>query len=660
MSDEAGRSAPPRLAAERPWPGLDAFDEAGADFFHGRVAETDALVRCVEDAPLTVLFGRSGLGKTSLLKAGLFPRLRQRGYLPTLVRLDISANAPAFAEQIASALSAEIAEREVDAPARVAGESLWETLHRSDFELWSSRNYPLTPVLVIDQFEELFTLGRSAPEMVDRFRPALGDLAENRIPEDLARRLQDDPGAAEDLDLRSRRYKLLISLREDFLAELEDWCSVIPALMRMRYRLLPMSTEQAFDAVFGSAAHLMDESIARRIVSFVAAEHQAQSASKVDLQVPDTTGVGEPGAAIEPALLSLFCRGLNERRLRARAARFDATLLDSAKQGIIADYYESCVADLPELACRFIENELITEKGYRNNFAREDAVPSILAAEQLESLISRRLLRTETRFGVQRIELTHDLLTRVVREHRDLRRAEDEKAAIARRAEAARQAEEFLRLQAEARAGRRFRVLAGALALSLAGAVWQGWTAMTQREVAVNEAAKAARAQAQEASQRALAEHRLTRIVDGLRLKQAVLAEDAARITQYLDSRLAETRLQFGASARYLNYSNPSGQKVYEFSLFPEMGTLPPEHAAVGLVTYWMNHPTFKNSLMTAGPQQSFTARYIGWGCLHTVIALIEYVDPDKAPQITKFDMCERLRTEGPGAPGKGDQPGFG
>ena len=61
-------------------------------------------------------------------------------------------------------------------------ESLWEYLHRADFELWSERNYPLTPVIVLDQFEELFTLGERVPDQVDAFRNDLGDLAENRIP----------------------------------------------------------------------------------------------------------------------------------------------------------------------------------------------------------------------------------------------------------------------------------------------------------------------------------------------------------------------------------------------------------------------------------------------------------------------------------------------
>ena len=45
-------------------------------------------------------------------------------------------------------------------------ESLWEYLHRTDFELWSAQNYPLTPVIVLDQFEELFTLGERVPDLV--------------------------------------------------------------------------------------------------------------------------------------------------------------------------------------------------------------------------------------------------------------------------------------------------------------------------------------------------------------------------------------------------------------------------------------------------------------------------------------------------------------
>ena len=138
-------------------------------------------------------------------------------------------------------------------------ESLWEYLHRADFELWSARNYPLTPVIVIDQFEELFTLGERVPDLVRDFMNDLGDLAENRIPADLAERIDNDEAVAERFHLRSHNYKLLISLREDFLPRSRRMAPLIPALGRSRMRLLPLRADDAFDAVHKPAADLMTD-----------------------------------------------------------------------------------------------------------------------------------------------------------------------------------------------------------------------------------------------------------------------------------------------------------------------------------------------------------------------------------------------------------------
>ena len=84
----------PMIDAERPWPGLLPFTEDARMFFHGREAETDDLFRLIEREPLTVLFGQSGLGKSSLLNAGVFPFLRRAGYLPVYLRLSLDATAP--------------------------------------------------------------------------------------------------------------------------------------------------------------------------------------------------------------------------------------------------------------------------------------------------------------------------------------------------------------------------------------------------------------------------------------------------------------------------------------------------------------------------------------------------------------------------------------
>ena len=54
----------------------------------------------------------------------------------------------------------------------------------------------------------------------------------------------------------------------------------------------------------------------------------------------------------------------------------------------------SCVGGLPPRVAEFIESELITKKGFRNSFARDDAVPSRLTENELARLIESRLVRS--------------------------------------------------------------------------------------------------------------------------------------------------------------------------------------------------------------------------------------------------------------------------
>ncbi|MET0164720.1 MAG: hypothetical protein ABW318_06915, partial [Vicinamibacterales bacterium] len=238
-----------KLDGDNPWPGLESYEEDAQDFFFGRDHEAKTLLKKVLDAPVTVFYGRSGLGKTSLLRAGLFPLLREENYLPIYVRFQVKTGTASLIRQLRDAVRDSIHADVPDAVLPSEEESLWEYLHRVDFELWSARNYQLTPVIVLDQFEELFTLGERVRDRVDAFRNDLGDLVENRIPADLASRIKNDEAVAGRFNLRSRNYKLLVSLREDYLPHLEEWCRLIPALGRSRMRLLPLRAHQALDAV---------------------------------------------------------------------------------------------------------------------------------------------------------------------------------------------------------------------------------------------------------------------------------------------------------------------------------------------------------------------------------------------------------------------------
>jgi hypothetical protein len=74
-AQEAGRNSPYR--------GLQPFDERDAAFFFGRERETRLITASLFASPLTLLYGASGVGKTSVLRAGVLPRLREgRELLP--------------------------------------------------------------------------------------------------------------------------------------------------------------------------------------------------------------------------------------------------------------------------------------------------------------------------------------------------------------------------------------------------------------------------------------------------------------------------------------------------------------------------------------------------------------------------------------------------
>ena len=146
---------------DNPWPGLSSFTEDTRTFFFGRDKETDELSRLVRRETLTVLFGQSGLGKSSLLQAGLFPLLRENDHLPLYLRLDhsieignrqseIGNHPPPLAEQVKVALMDAFTREKVDAPQMSAADSLWEYFHRKDVDVWSAKNRLLTPVLAFD------------------------------------------------------------------------------------------------------------------------------------------------------------------------------------------------------------------------------------------------------------------------------------------------------------------------------------------------------------------------------------------------------------------------------------------------------------------------------------------------------------------------------
>jgi len=65
------------LSKEQPYPGLRPYDSGDEEFFFGREAQTSGLRRKLETSRLVAVVGRSGCGKSSLVRAGLVPLLNR-------------------------------------------------------------------------------------------------------------------------------------------------------------------------------------------------------------------------------------------------------------------------------------------------------------------------------------------------------------------------------------------------------------------------------------------------------------------------------------------------------------------------------------------------------------------------------------------------------
>ncbi|MGE5088899.1 MAG: hypothetical protein ACM3QY_07215 [Candidatus Levyibacteriota bacterium] len=397
---------------QHPWLGLASFTEETQGYFYGREEEVAELARRVQRKTLTLLFGQSGLGKTSILRAGIVPRLRPIGYCPVYVRVDYSAGSPAPNEQIKQAIfrATQRSGEWTQTGVAVEGESLWEFLHHRDDVLKDEAGKPLIPLLIFDQFEEIFTLAQAddaGRRRAAQFIEDLADLVENRPPKALEARMEADESAAEKFDFTRSDYRILIALREDYLAHLEALKGVMPSITQNRMRLARMTGEQALEAVMKPGGKLVSQEVAEAIVRFIAGGSELRNAE------------------VEPSLLSLICRELNNARIAKGRAEISADLLAGSHETILAEFYERALADQPAALRHYIEDELLTESGYRESIAEESVRKAFAGIgakpDALPTLVDRRLLRIEERLDVRRVELTHDVLCSVVRASRDLR-----------------------------------------------------------------------------------------------------------------------------------------------------------------------------------------------------------------------------------------------
>ncbi|CAN5460368.1 hypothetical protein BH10BAC2_BH10BAC2_25860 [soil metagenome] len=404
-----------QVDAERPFPGLQSFEEKNESQFGGRDVEVNELFLLSKRNSPTIIFGKSGIGKTSLLKAGLMPLLQRSSFYPVYFRIDYAA-----IKSPLSQLKDFIVEKfKMTDPTvtEIGTRTLWEYFH--DIKLSGGS---LMPVLILDQFEETFTIGKDKSPEVQELITELADLAENRVPFVVHQQYQERdeliPSHYERLN-----YRVIISLREDYLAQLESLKKQLPSLNKSRYRIVQMTVFQAMEAVVKSSKGLIDKEVAALIIKKLPGITDHDFDTHADDNIKRLI--------VEPFLLSLICFQINEKRIEQGLNKFTPELVAAFKiEDVIQSFYNDTLKAFNDNVSEGIEDTLLTESGYRKLESLEQLQNEYqISDDEIAALINKRIIRQEDRDGVEYVELIHDVLIPVMKGRRDKRIAKEHEIA---------------------------------------------------------------------------------------------------------------------------------------------------------------------------------------------------------------------------------------
>ncbi len=356
------------------------------DSLFGRENELSELRYLLYAERIVLLHSPSGAGKSSLVQAGLLPRLEEdfEVWGPTRVGVEPPAGCDGN-RYLLSAL------RDFRGGRREDSGEVAETGLSDRVEGWFQEEEARNLLLVFDQFEEIITVD---PLAIDAKRAFFGELGET---------------------LRNPHVWALFILREDYLAPLDPYARQVPTRLNNRFRIDLLDRESATEAMANLAREGGRE--------FPAAEQLARELAKMKVQQADDSFQEQIGPHVEPVQLQVVCHRLWDA-MPPDAPTIEAEHVE--KYGdpteALGGYYRESVARIAsggadsERAIReWFGDRLITATGIRRQVLREEQTSGGLGNDLIEELRGTHLVRAEKRAGVTWYELAHDRLIDPVR-----------------------------------------------------------------------------------------------------------------------------------------------------------------------------------------------------------------------------------------------------
>lgn len=408
------------------YPGVVPFTEEQRPIFFGREKDIERLHNLVLRNDLVVLYGASGLGKSSLVNAGLVPALRESeeevGILPIHIRFSYyQAGKPSPTERVLQTIRFALGQTTVPAWLGTAipeEETLWY-----QFKAVQLGNSP-TLFLVFDQFEELFSY---PAEQILEFKKQMAELLYTAMPQRIDKKfrerlkLQPDlVGKTEQRTLyKKQTLKVCIAIREDRYSQLNLLADYLPNITLTHYELTHFSPAQARKAIVAPA--LQEGTFQSTTFTY--------TPEALDKIISSLSSSKNRTVPIETTQLQIVCKHIEAKKLK-EVKETDVPEFDD----IFAQYYQEALAEVPTESRlptqRFIEGELVQEHRritvdevkFKSNQVPEEAIRALVNAHFL------RAIKNNNNDNTFSYEVAHDTLIAPIEQAREARQKAEKEA----------------------------------------------------------------------------------------------------------------------------------------------------------------------------------------------------------------------------------------
>ena len=427
------------------YPGPIYFSREEEKVFFGRDNDIKDLSQFIIRHKQVVLYSKSGVGKSSILQAGIIPFLESETpeYICYYIRMDPwKGNIEEDPlESLVNALPSSSSNYlnnlyELDF-------SLWKKFKRRQFELDGKANF----ILVLDQFEELFYY---PGDHIQSFCKELCELIYNELPLRYQYALEAFPDKLSEkeksLIYQPLNIRVLFSIRSEKLSELDQLSNYLPNIFQNRYQLNHLNRTQALEAIIRPVSLEGDEFL------FPPFGYTKEALDHILDYLSSNSA--EP---IESFQLQMICQHIERQLIRNRPLR--AISKDELRDlpSISEAYYQYQIDSLEaeidrEKARRLIEEGLIFEDEkrritlYEGQIIQDFNVPKELINELVNKLLIRRIPDSKGGFS---FEISHDTLVGPILDNKQKREINNREKQIKEKELLINEREENIKLREE-------------------------------------------------------------------------------------------------------------------------------------------------------------------------------------------------------------------